>query len=858
MQDFEKKVKDTGNEIARISTTAAPLVQTIDARQYWPELIHEINQRQPERYVWITLLEPTVTAGVKSVPVAIDDPAKPLASGVAATRLPPRRSPGPNRAPDPPNPPSTGIHIKGLYLANDRQDSVVTDFVKNLAKSTKFFKLDLERHSNDIVPLRTPQDDKTWAFPFELHAPPGQSAAGAITPSARVRHFFPPPFMDWIRNNNFLAAFLAVMVLGIGGLTYLLIDSMGRYDQVAQDYDTQVKELKRLQALKPFPDQANLASYQEVKKTYKQAVDELQAKLAASSRAPETPPRDPTQFQDRLRRVVDDVTKAAQLANVAYPDDFYLGFERYRNSLPDAVATPLLSRQLDNIQELVGILIKERVDRITAVKRVMLPQESGGGAAPVFTPAQSQNNKPGANAAGAAELVTKLPVVLEFTGPLRFAPEYAERHHAFKKAVCRARHPGQKRIRQRPRPRPGSHPGGWGRCGCGGRSQRDHDRRRQPKRNTGPPLRGRPGKAQRRRARGVGKSFALRFPAGLPRPRLPTSPFPLAMNWIKQNYDRFLLALLAAGLVVSAFLLFNNARNFNSVFESLKEVPPPDTTPLKVDLAALSVERQKLAEPFTWNPRQVGDVQLPAFVSVPYIEQAEPDGRGGFTYKLVDPYLGDMVHPPIPNKWLIENKQDMLSANVMTQDTDNDGFNTLDEFLGKTDPNNKDSHPPYYTKLFLKNLVRIPFRLLFAARNGNIALINAIDLDLPTQFLKEGDAVKGTRYKMIKLTIQNAKVDGLNRDTSEVTLENLDTHEKIVLPKDQEIDSPTSYAVLTYIWNGGDVTAKPDFAVKKNQEFSIKPDVNVKYKCLSLSDSSVTVLKEDENKTIEITAQVKK
>lgn len=223
--------------------------------------------------------------------------------------------------------------------------------------------------------------------------------------------------MNWIRNNTFLAAFLAVMVLGIGGLTYLLIDSMGRYDQVAQDYDTQVKELKRLQALKPFPDQANLAAYQEVKKTYKQAVDELRAKLAAFEPAPETPPPGPTQFQDRLRRVVDDVTKAAQLANVAYPDDFYLGFERYRNSLPDAVATPLLSRQLDNIQELVGILIKERVDRITAVKRVVLPQESGGGAAPVFTPARSQNNKPGANAAGAAELVSKLPVVLEFTGP---------------------------------------------------------------------------------------------------------------------------------------------------------------------------------------------------------------------------------------------------------------------------------------------------------------------------------------------------------------------------------------------------------------------------------------------------------
>jgi hypothetical protein len=52
--------------------------------------------------------------------------------------------------------------------------------------------------------------------------------------------------------------------------------------------------------------------------------------------------------------------------------------------------------------------------------------------------------------------------------------------------------------------------------------------------------------------------------------------------------------------------------------------------------------------------------------------------------------------------------------------------------------------------------------------------------------------------------------------------------------------------VLDYLWTG------KDFAVKKNQEFTLKPEDNVKYKCTDLSDTDVTVLKEDENKLLHI------
>lgn len=219
--------------------------------------------------------------------------------------------------------------------------------------------------------------------------------------------------MVWIRNNKFLAGFIAFMVIGVGVLTYLLVTTMGQYDQVSQDYNTQVTEMKRLEGLQPYPDQNNLKKYEAVKTDYKQAVDDLQTKMAGFEPPPQNPPFTPTEFQDHLRKVVDEKVKAADQLGIAYPTDFYMGFERYRNSLPEAAATPLLTAQLDNIEELVSILLKERVEKISKVNRAILPQENGAAADAAAQRARGGANQP----APAGDLVVKLPVVLDFSGP---------------------------------------------------------------------------------------------------------------------------------------------------------------------------------------------------------------------------------------------------------------------------------------------------------------------------------------------------------------------------------------------------------------------------------------------------------
>ncbi len=71
---------------------------------------------------------------------------------------------------------------------------------------------------------------------------------------------------------------------------------------------------------------------------------------------------------------------------------------------------------------------------------------------------------------------------------------------------------------------------------------------------------------------------------------------------------------------------------------------------------------------------------------------------------------------------------------------------------GKVTPTRsiKTSHPDYLSKLKLKSFSEEPFRLMFSSWVGDTFAINTIDLKEPTQFLKIGDTIAGTRFKIVK------------------------------------------------------------------------------------------------------------
>ena len=162
MRGFEDRFTKTKADIAKIAASAAPLTQLAEDRQFWPRVINELNQKLPEKYIWITQMDPTV--GGK--PITLGEPSKPLLASIPSASASAPTLPGrPGVAATAKAPMIDGLHIRGLYLVNDSKDGIVTQFYKNLLDS-KLFKLD--KNERLVILNRDPQNDKDWAFAYEM------------------------------------------------------------------------------------------------------------------------------------------------------------------------------------------------------------------------------------------------------------------------------------------------------------------------------------------------------------------------------------------------------------------------------------------------------------------------------------------------------------------------------------------------------------------------------------------------------------------------------------------------------------------------------------------------------------------
>ena len=183
--------------------------------------------------------------------------------------------------------------------------------------------------------------------------------------------------MNWIKENKFLAGFFAAMLVGIGGLGYLLYSAMGTFDEATARYTAQASELSRLQNLAVSPSQKNLTALAAQKDEAVKVIAAFQSSLATKSFPAE--PMTPEQFQDKLKATKNAVAQKAQAAT-KLPDKFFLGFDPYETRPPDnkEVAT-LLGHELKAIEWLILELIENHATEIKPMKREPLPEESGKG-----------------------------------------------------------------------------------------------------------------------------------------------------------------------------------------------------------------------------------------------------------------------------------------------------------------------------------------------------------------------------------------------------------------------------------------------------------------------------------------------
>jgi len=297
------------------------------------------------------------------------------------------------------------------------------------------------------------------------------------------------------------------------------------------------------------------------------------------------------------------------------------------------------------------------------------------------------------------------------------------------------------------------------------------------------------------------------------------------MEWIRTHYERVALLAAALFLFFCAISIWRNAVEFGTDFAGrqtepqLKKASPPRKA------VELGHAAEKLQQPAQWTSRDRSGLFVP--------EKHFIDANGvPTTLKTTE------VHPPVPNEWLETFGLPIADADVLEQDPDGDGFNNLEEWQGHTNPIEKSSHPDYLTKLKVKALNEEPFRFMFSSWVENTYAINTVDGSEPTRFLKVGDMIEGTRFKIVKFTPKYTQNQyGTTVDVSELTLEQEDTKEQISLVKEKVEMAPESVVTFIYSWGG-----LREFQVRKDQEFSLQPREEIKYKLVDVQPNKAVII----------------
>jgi hypothetical protein len=305
------------------------------------------------------------------------------------------------------------------------------------------------------------------------------------------------------------------------------------------------------------------------------------------------------------------------------------------------------------------------------------------------------------------------------------------------------------------------------------------------------------------------------------------------MDWVKQNYEKALLGVAAAVLVACSVLVVLKVQAFPELFAGRNSTKPQDN-----NIKALPVEGLTVAAGQVAKPKIIESHGGSLLVSLPYVVK---DGI------IINPMESpEPLHPPIKNTWLITHNLPWWERDVKDQDPDEDRFSNLDEFENGTDPKDKNSVPPYWKKLRLKEFISKPFKLKFNGTPDEGRTFQINPQGGRTQFRAINEMIEGTPYKVTGYNPKKETRNDIEYDLSELTIENTETGNTLVLVYRKEANDPTSFAKFLYLYDNS------EFTVKKDDEFSLVPQPDHKYKLIDINAEKATIQDQKSKETHDI------
>lgn len=301
-------------------------------------------------------------------------------------------------------------------------------------------------------------------------------------------------------------------------------------------------------------------------------------------------------------------------------------------------------------------------------------------------------------------------------------------------------------------------------------------------------------------------------------------------------WDKYLLVAVALVVIGLSALFVMKVTGFSDRFQLKAAVPNNEIAGTDATIATIATGYVKRKLVWKTVGKGSGGVKpVPLFVSIPIVEAK------GILYDMLDPKTPPL-RPPVTNIWLITNNLDFLTAGVLSQDPDGDGYTSLEEWEAKTAPSDPASHPPYADKLLFTSREQEDYKLKFSARpdKARFQIMRVATRKWPQRenfYLRVGETSEDKQFRLDSFEEKKAKNQfGIEVDATVLTVTYLpkgDTHELI---KDIETTIPTYYAQMQF-------KLDPSFKeyVKEGDAFNLTIDPETKYRVIKVNEDSVAI-----------------
>lgn len=179
-----------------------------------------------------------------------------------------------------------------------------------------------------------------------------------------------------MKENGFIIALVAgTLVIG-GGLVALGLQQGSRYSEAASNYSDIKSNVESMARIQPYPNEENRDERKKEVVAFRGKVEGLQNAL--QQYRPEAMEKiSPQEFQNRLVKKTSELTELFQTKGISFPEQFGMGFEKYRSDLANPEATAKLNYQLEALEFLFKEMAKVQTYELRNVVREPFPAEVG-------------------------------------------------------------------------------------------------------------------------------------------------------------------------------------------------------------------------------------------------------------------------------------------------------------------------------------------------------------------------------------------------------------------------------------------------------------------------------------------------